>query len=87
MSIANGGPCTDTFLYVDEQCSFRLELVGDQAQVMITGKSGDDCHLILTEGVIERLTPLFAAAAEKFQSLTDEELSSCATYEVVRVPG
>ena len=68
MSITNGGLRMETFLYVDEQSTFDLTVADGETQIRITGRLGDDCYLILTEGVVERLSPLFLAAIEKLQS-------------------
>ncbi|GAB3473812.1 hypothetical protein [Amycolatopsis cihanbeyliensis] len=62
MRSANGGLCTDTFVYVDEQCTFDMDIIETEVQVTIAGKYGGYCFLVLSKGAVRRLAPLLDRA-------------------------
>ncbi|WP_216216919.1 hypothetical protein [Amycolatopsis aidingensis] len=70
MRPTNGGLCTDTCMYVDEQSTFELDTSGNEVQVTIAGQHGDTCCLILAWGAVERLTPLFEQAVQRIPQQT-----------------
>ncbi|GAB3487614.1 hypothetical protein [Amycolatopsis cihanbeyliensis] len=75
MRPTNGGLCTDTCMYVDEQSTFELDTAGNEAQVTIAGQHGDTSCLILAWGAVERLTPLFEQAAQHIPQQTTTSTS------------
>lgn len=70
MRTINGGLRIDTAIHLDEQCTLELTIGQDRAHIDIRGRLGDEMRLVVGQGILERLVPLFAAARD---TLDDNE--------------
>lgn len=72
---ASGGLAVDSGLYIEDGCQTTLHAgPGDQHAVIEIRGYAAECCIVLTEGALERLIPVFTDALERLRAERNESL-------------